>query len=372
MTGFLNDYLTVLAPHFGKALISSESLANIEAVAKNLPGETTSFFGFECRLGEKAPKADFLLCVAAGEVGREILAGSQPKINLSEALQQHPIWNRVSNFCRNWANPASSLHQNAKNIWLEFDIDKSPAKVPIPSVFFGTYKDNANNSQWINQTALKLLRGKPLPSHVEQNLLHCFNLLPTDAWVFQIGMMLARQVDAVRICIRGINAEQILGYLSAIGWTGNREELKVLLSNLSTNVDRIDLDLDIGDVVYPKIGLECYLTQPSLEESRWKSFLDYLVANKLCLLEKRDALLAYPGYSLEKTNSQIWPSHLLNVSNFLAGRAIGVIGRDIHHIKVVYNGDRALEAKAYLSVRQGWLSTALIKQQLRELQNASI
>jgi hypothetical protein len=170
--------------------------------------------------------------------------------------------------------------------------------------------------------------------------------------------MLARPVEAVRLCIRDITPVQVPAYLSHLGWPGDADHLAELVMALSCWVDRIDLDLDVGATILPKIGLECYFNhqaQPRVEP-RWQAFLDFLVEQSLCHSDKREGLLAYPGYIRESANRALWPPHLLTASSFLGDRYESVFFKGLHHIKIVYQPENKLEAKAYLYVGQSWLS----------------
>jgi len=375
------DYLKLVQPHLVPQLISLENWSTINTVAQVLPSAITSFFGFECRLGIKEPQADFLICADAAEAGRKVLAGNDYPITLPDFLTTHPVWSNIRKFSNHWDTNTSPLYQKVRNVWLEFDINESLPTLPIPSCFFGPepiYQTSAEQRgklssphQWVSQTALKLLLNKALSPQVENQLLKCFDLLPTDAYVFQIGVMLARKSDLVRICIRNISPEQILNYLTQLNGSGSFHPLKPILIQLSNFVERIDLDLDVGEVIFPKIGLECYLSQQPNYEPRWQLFLDYLVEIGLCLPAKRDALLAYPGCIREISNREIWPPGLLKLSDFLGAGYETVFFRRLHHIKVVYQPDKPLEAKVYLSVNHTLLSPQFISQ-WREYQNASV
>lgn len=366
MTGSLEDYLRVVAPYISHQLISPESLAHIATIARFLPANVTSFLIFECRLGESQPRADFLLSVAASEIGREILAGRNSAVDLPETLLTNPVWNRIRTFCSNWADPTSMLYEQTHSIWLEFDVVGLPAKVPIPSIFLGPkyIEPNLSNStkferitnpyQWVTETALRTLFSKPIPLSFEQKLFDCFDLLPTGACIFHIGAMLARQVDTVRVCITDIPPDKLLDYLSHLGWTGSISKLEAFILELSSWVDRVDLDLDVGDTILPKIGLECYFNLQPQFEPRWQLFLNRLVENGLCIPAKRDAILAYPGYFHERTNRELWPKNLLRASNLLGQRVSSIFIRQLNHIKFVYQPDSPIEAKAYLSAGHYW------------------
>lgn len=355
----LTEYLALVKPYVSCQLIDAESWLHIQAITRYLPNQITNFFGFECRLGIEAAKADFLLYIGAAEVGQKILAGES---TFPDSLLQEPVWSQIRNFVTCWQNEDSPLHSHVNNIWLEFDVDGKLDQIPIPSCFFGSHTITASTlipypHEWVNQIAIPLLRGYALSSTVEQKLFQCVNALPADVYVFQVGLMLARQSEMLRICLRGISPEQIIEYLSQIGWSGSIDNLKILLQELSTYTERIDLDLDVDEGgVAAKIGLECYLPLQPKFEPRWISFLDYLVKIGLCLPQKQEALLTYPGYVREKQHRDMMPSHLLKVSQFLGKNYENVFMRGLHHIKVVYQSEQAIEAKAYCWVTHSLLS----------------
>lgn len=372
MTDSLADSLRVISPYVEPQLISPEALSHISEIAGLLPAiPIVSEAGFECRLGVAAPRADFLLSFKTSNSGREILAGRGSIATLPEVVFTNPVWNTIRNFCAHWAEPASPLYKNVTDVWLEFDVDGSPPAVPEPSFFFGPKDLQSVNSdallpevpdrnyQWVTEVALKALLDSSLPSQFKRNLLVCFNLLPKGAQVFQIGVMLSRQVESsvVRLCVRDIPKEQILEYLINIGWAGSGSELNSTITTLSRFVDTIRLNFAVGNTILSKIGFECYFERKPVHEPRLKLFLDYLVARQLCTPDKRDALLAWPGYSHEKSNQELWPSDLARTSSFLDSRKFSTFIRLLHHIKIVYQPNSPLEAKAYLWFGHNWISS---------------
>ncbi|MBD2387082.1 hypothetical protein [Cylindrospermum sp. FACHB-282] len=356
----LGNYLATLAPYIPSQLISNENINNIQKIAQVIPSAITTFFGFECQLGIQKAQADFLICLDASEAGRKILGEDDYVVKLPDFLMQHHIWNRIYEFGKHWNNDTSALYEKVNNMWLEFDVDDSHPDIPVPSCFFGpqpvyapahTYSDTPAYlypHTWISQIALKLLLKQDLSSAVEHQLFQCFDLLPKNAYVFQVGVMLARKSDAVRICIRNISPEEILNYLEQLNWSGSIEQLSIILNELSSLVTRIDLDLDIGEVISPKIGLECYFEKQPKQEPKWQLFLDYLVDVGLCISEKRDALLEYPGYIRENSNQDLFPSNLLKISRIMGPQYEWIFLKGLHHIKVVFQSSESLQAKAYL------------------------
>ncbi|MDJ0713520.1 MAG: hypothetical protein QNJ54_04790 [Prochloraceae cyanobacterium] len=373
----LTDYLKVLRPDISSQLISSDNWSNINTVARILPSAITSFFGFECRLGIKEARADFLICADATEAGRQILASDNKySITLPDLLGSHSIWNSIQNFSTVWNTETSPLYHRINNVWLEFDIDDSLTTIPIPSCFFGPQpiystfsssenapKDRETNShQWITQNALKVLLDRDISPQVERQLFKCIDLLPSEAYVFQIGVMLSRKSDLIRVCIRNISPKQILEYLTKINWQGSLKPLKELLDKISSFAERIDLDIDVGESVRPKIGLECYFNRQPKFEPRWQLLLDYLVENNLCIPEKRDSLLAYPGYIRQKDRQDLWPSNLLKLSQLLGAKYERIFFTGLHHIKLTYQQSKTLEAKAYLYANLSLLNPQFFSQ----------
>lgn len=320
-----------VAPAITNELISPSHLAHLEAIADRLSARLTNYFGFECRLGETAPLADILFCVRQIASQPMSLAGLVPGIPEAWA-QQEPVWQQLQDFGREWAAPTSRLFRKVQDVWLEFDVAGPPHPVPVPSLFFGSKVIHAgfprHAHRWISDDAVRLLVGRPLTDSLQQALLYCIAALPHNALLFQMGAMLSREPAFVRICVSRLSSSSLLEYLKALGWDGDRVLLTTLIAELAPFTSGFSLNLDLLEgTIGPKIGLECGLAKDG-HAAEWKPFLDYLVAQGLCLPGKREGLL-----------------HYLTAENSAYG-----IERGLHHIKVVLQGDRPLQAKAYLSI----------------------
>jgi hypothetical protein len=342
-------------------------------VARVLP-ETLAYntFGFECRLGEENPRADFLV-LARAYWGRESLVRLNRVSPLSDRLVDVPIWQRVQEFSANWADPDSPLHGVLDNVWLEFDVDGSTEGIPLPGVFFGLPSNGAEGleSKVFEQAreenlettakALRLLSGTGLLPRVLDTMTGCFRALSPPEYVFQVGLMLSRGAEAVRLCIVTGTLERAVEYLDLVGWPGSGAALLDVLGPVARMVDRVCLAIDAGETVHPKVGLECYFdgNQQPKTEPRWLALLDHLVANGLCIPEKRDALLAYPGYADENTSTVSWPEAPRKASRLLGGRSLSTLIRTLHHVKISYQPDQPPEAKAYLAANHHWHTPAL-------------
>ena len=367
-TSSFEEYLRPVAASVPPQLISPSAFCDIASVARVLPATLAyNMFGFECRLAEMAPQADFSV-LATASCGRESLAGVHPTSTLAGRLMSDPIWRRVIDFAVRWADPSSALYRAVYNVWLEFDVDGAPPFIPIPSVFFGlqpsgqegasgaAYKPNLDEYVTTIETVIQLLSGNELAPRKLETLSDCFRALSSVEHVFQVGLMLSRGAEAVRLCINLRTVEGIVEYLAGVGWPGSEADVLGVLEPIAHLVDYVCLDIDVGETVHHKIGLECYFDgnkQPRTEP-RWGVFLDSLVRDGLCTADKRDALLAYPGYVDENAEGIPWPRALRRASHLLGGRSLSTFIRSLHHVKIVYQPGEGLEAKAYLAVNHHW------------------
>ena len=139
------------------------------------------------------------------------------------------------------------------------------------------------------------------------------------------------------------------------GLAGSGTDLRGVLGPAARIVDRVCLDIDAGETVHPKVGLECYFDGNRQQgPSRVGGFARSLVATGLCTPEKREVLLAYPGYADEKTATVPWPEAPQQASRMLGGRSLSTFVRSLHHVKISYEPDGPPEAKAYLAANHHW------------------
>lgn len=376
MTNSLKNAVQVASSYLSDELVSSKTLFHISQIANLLPTlPTVSEAGFECHLSSSASRADFLAAFTTLSQGSEALVDCcKPRAGL---LCANPVWSRIHDFSTRWADIKSPLHKNVGNVWLEFDVNGQSSEAPDPSFFFAPrgiggeeekltlFNSTSLTNNWVTDEALRLLFGKSLPDRVKKQLLTCFESLPPGGEVFQIGVMLPRKSEsqAVRLCVKGIANEQVLEYLRNIGWSGSINQLSSTFFELSSLVDDIKLNFAVENMIFPKIGFECYFNKQPKNTPRWQLFLNYLVRHQLCTSEKANALLNWPGYSEEKYSEELWPSNFTKASAFVNPSFTSTIVRLLHHIKIVYHPNQSLQAKAYLWFGHRWLSPSGLFQQ---------
>ena len=121
-----------LAPCRHEGLLSRRAISDIcQSESGSLPAGMTSLFGFECRLGQEEPVADFLVRIGAGP-------GEWAVLERYAASRDGEVWKRLAALLGERAPPGSPLASVLKNLWLEYDLVGPQDTAFAPSVFFGT------------------------------------------------------------------------------------------------------------------------------------------------------------------------------------------------------------------------------------------
>jgi hypothetical protein len=316
------------------ALLPPSSVEQSRRVARLLPAFAIDFFGFEARLGAANESADCAFNLTAD--GARLLAGRHA-LGFPASLTSS-AWHKIHRFYEVWADTREVPFRDAGSTWLEFD---SGPGAPEPNLLFGYWPGNPSAHrplEWLTSAALPMLLGAPLPPLWKRNLERSITV-HAGSGDFQIGVMLARVAPAVRLCGFHIPPARVSAYLHAVGWPGPRDQVQRIVDVLAPHADFVALHLDVGETMFPSIGVEPGFTagpwarQPHLEP-RWNRQLDQLVQLGLCTEEKRAALLEWVGY--RKCED---PEH--------AGQ---VLLRGLSHVKIAMRPDRPPAAKAYFGL----------------------
>jgi hypothetical protein len=354
----LRGALRALAPCLPRDLVAAASLRQIAATVGRLPVAVTGLFGFECRLGDSAATADFAFRVTRLHGGHAVLASLSAAHALPPAWREHPVWHRLGQFCAHWAEPTSVLHDNVRELWLEFDVgDASTPPVPLPSVFFGPpAARDPSGYGWVVERAIPLFRGDPLPLPTARTLRAFMDALPAETTVRHVGLMSGRPTDSVRVVVNDLPFDSLRTFLERVDWPGSSGEAHAALSPVArlAPTPKMMVSLDVGPRIGPKVGLECSLPAGAQWPSGRAGLLEYLVAEGLCVPAKRAALAAWEGWAHEPDGDAASPEQLAPLSDLVGLPARGVFVPVLSHIKVSYQPDRPLEAKAYLAVHLRW------------------
>jgi hypothetical protein len=339
-------------------LLSPETIDKICcSPAACLPAELTSRFGFECRLGDQEPACDFL--VRTGAHPEE-----WPALATYAAVQVSSPWPEI----RALLDPR--IFSTLKNLWLEYDF-AAANHAPLPSMFFGT--DTLTSGAVIEEAAqaIGILRGRPLPPQAKRTLQAVVAALPKNTKLFQAGVMCSRAESPLRVCILdpqfhpGFPSE----FLAAIHWPADPTSATEWLQSCSSLLDHVAVDLDICDdgALVPKLGVEIYQNPAKTPIHRLAALINQLTSSNLCTPGKAEGLLAWNGLIHERLHPDTWPKSLLAARALRAGGEYSTFCRWLHHIKLVYEPNQPLTAKAYLAVSHAFLTDRNIREAQSQL-----
>ena len=350
------DYLNLIEANIPDELITTTNYSEIKNLAKFFKNNVTSFFGFETNICNNDSKSDYLFAISSRNGEREALLQLLENDIRPSSFLNNSEWQNIYRFTKEWSNSESILFSKVHGLWLEFDSNEFLNDIPAPSVFFhpasiSTDKLDRIEDKWFTRIAIPLLTGKKISSKIEDNIFRCIENLPSGAALFQIGAMLSRSSDSVRLVFKRIQPEDIIPYLKSIGYKNDTTELEGTLNELKEYVTRMVLHIRVGEEVDPVVGIEGSFSPDRYhEETGWEKFLDYLKNKGLCHPEKYSALISYPGIETSEneydTDMDFIPSIKISDES-----KIKTLIRYISHIKITYSPDHKLEAKAYSGVR---------------------
>lgn len=341
MTATFSDHLRNLSRSIPPELIAESELEEIMKLSSLFPFDVSADLGFECRLGDERARCDFFMLIQQGTEGADALSGKSRISSLSNALMDIPFWKKLQRLFQIWNDPSRSLISEVEMFWLEFDREEMGFN-PVPNLFFRLREKDClkNPHRWeamkdILNEIYHILFDIPFPPHLAVTLQRCMKLLPPDSAIYQVGFMIPRKTEAIRLILTSMHPDKLTGYLKRIEWSGDYAAVERMFSRYAAGFDYTVCNLHIGEKVLPYLGLELYfrnLAQPKWE-LRWKENLDLFISDNLVLPAKSLALQSFPGI----TNSEV-----LFPVRYIHG---------INHLKVVYKAGHPLECKAYFGAK---------------------
>lgn len=351
-----HDYLSLIESHMPGKLISKQNMMEIKNLANNFTNSFTSFFGFESKLTSDDSRSDYLIAVSSKKGEREALSKLVKK--LSDKFLDQNEWRNIGKFVENWSDSKSVLSSKILGLWLEFDTADRISEAPIPSIFLQTVPLTIENSGdikrclWVTRTAIPLVTGQPVSKELENRFIDSIKKLPEGASVFHVASMLSRDSEGIRMVIKRVKPNDIIPYLNSIGWTDENDGLPSLIDEIKKFSNCIRLHINISNQVGPKIGLECFISPDQYHHGNgWEDFLNYLVDKGLCKPEMKSALLGFPGVDLEDTNHKFSFDSYMPSVKLQSGNFMKAIVKYISHVKITYDPNGPISAKAYTGVR---------------------
>lgn len=310
--------------------------------------------GLEMRLGAGASQVDVQQAVLKSQGHHHIIARYAARVIAESDIEIAPAWKRIGALTQQWA--AGGEYDWLDELWLEYDVTQPLVAQMVPSVFLSVPTDRPAGERRIAlERATASLWRRLLPDALTSLLETCFESTPGGAWVSHVGMMLARPVDALRVNVKGLPPESADDFLRILGLEGSDVETR--MQWLLQYAKHVTVALDIGRRVGPRIGLEAFFRGQPGEDGGWQGLLDDLVEEGACTSEKREALLAWSGVVAPSQTAVPWPGDLIARALMEPDR-LSTMVRRLNHLKVTWQRDHPLEAKAYLGFGHTWASAS--------------
>lgn len=339
-TSFM-ERVQIACCHMGDNLISENNLEKILKLASCMHSSVRPYyFIFEGCISTDEKGMDLFLYIDTTDITtfekkfcfKDLIccAGSESLVDFFNELKKDSFM-KESNF---------------RGVWLGFDL-RSPGLWPTkPNLYLSINRWAEDNAEAVDSIFHTLDPGK---MHTKKGALlsgFCSNEID----IFNIGFMLARSLDFLRICSRSrslLSADSYITYLDRIGLHGPNESFASLLDRLRPYLSCISFDLDVGNQTHEKFGVSCYISRKKQLAERtklWECVLEILAAEGLMCLKKQNQLLQWCGNHLEFGEFASY-----GVCQFF-NNPQEYCTRGISHIKIVFSAQKATQAKAYLDV----------------------
>lgn len=361
----LASELQVVREAFPSALIDGEGWQRILARAAAVPASfIENAFGFELRLGQSKPAADFCITILAGsDKAAEYLNFSsaknfssvtdpgeslQPdsKTFLNEISAVKALTNLLSEIARegSFANDAV----RGSSIILEYDlVETASGQNRAPGVFWGLAEHIGAEHMWdvvqmvdiaSNPTLNPPFDDRPQNGHLANDgrvavLRDVAEAAGPHGRISQVGTFVGRESAALRVLVRVTERGSIGEFLNSIGWSGDIDKATEVVSSFDLENTDVGVALDIApNQVGTRIGLEVAASGGwyATRSVNWRPLIDVLVANRWCRTSKAKGLQDWCGYMP------------------LFGRQMYMLLKGINHVKISIRNDELLDAKAYI------------------------
>ena len=336
MSESFGDLLPAMRPLIPRALIDDVWLARLSERLAHLPGLAAAhLIALELRLGDPVPAADLAVPIGPGNpltpffIRRgETSAADSPAVALGRLLATMQADGYAGSFTGGF---------------LEYDIaEVPPDQRPEPAVFLSLRPEVARScsADALVQELTEAIGWED--RSVAEVLAQVIGALPPRGGIYQIGAMLGRELQAVKVLASVGGNEDITHFLDKAGWSGSIENVQRAMDDMSSTTARFALSIDMtAQGLLPRLGLEIYPADLGKGVAAWRPIVERVAELGLCLAEKKRGLLTFPG-----------------IERLFGSDGVFVLYRGISHLKLTVHGT-GLQSKAYIGFKYVPLSVAL-------------
>jgi hypothetical protein len=168
--------------------------------------------------------------------------------------------------------------------------------------------------------------------------------------------MLARPDAPLRLNIQLQTWDALLPYLRRVGWRGDFDGLSRLIEWLPAFVDSYTVALDVGDNLYPHVGLELFFPFGEALTERAQRFLAALAERGLCAPDIGAAILTGRKWIAPVNTKAAWADDLILRALRDPDQRLSTLLLVPSHVKLTAYPDGRIAAKGYLSFGHHWMT----------------
>ena len=337
----LETILRRLRPLFPPVLIDGLGWKHLLDLAADLPAEGAKHMGFEFRLNDPVPAADF--CLAVQPDNTEV---AQHFIRRGRAAKPGSAAAALASLITQLGEAGSTLSLWANLAGLEYDLadflHNPPEHRSEPGVFLRLRRSSdASNENDNDPGALArehlantfaAAAGWPEDPQERREVERVFDALPSRALLMNAGALPGRAARGIRLVV-SIRLADIPDFLTRLQWPGTIATASAILADMrDVCSSSFALSLDVSNQgLSPRLGIEMFGGGGWMMSTRsnWVPLITRLQEQGWCSADKADGLLAWPGKQLLYINERLFTAY-----------------QGINHFKVLIHGD-TMQAKAY-------------------------
>lgn len=333
----LAPVLAELRPRIPEPLLAGRGWDDLVERVGGLPAAAARWCGFEFRLGDPDPAADFFESLSQVPVRRYFVErGRRAAPGSAEAWLGDRLSGRAPTPA--WISP----------LQVGYDIvEASATRPPAPINYLRFHAVHARRSRGFTPARLGCLlaesAGRDDHPPLDAGIARVFEALPPEARVLFAVAPPDRIPRCARLIVTGLSGRSVGGFLTRIGWPGSVSSVVRVVASLREVSHHFMAAISLGaDGPLPPLGLELEPIHPDSDDSRflaaswtrtdrshWEGFVDRVTEMGLCLPSKARALKSWPRQRL-----------------LLAPAGTFRLFMGLNHIKVAVTGS-TLAAKAY-------------------------
>ena len=343
----LREVLLGLRPWIPRSLLDGRGWEGLLERVGELPAAAAAACGFELRLGEPEPAADFTVPVPPGPLERyHARTGGRAGPAPAAALAGRPL-------ARDGGRGPRPAADWIEGVLLEYDIvEAEPGGRGDPAVYLRLAlpvdRDALGFTPDRLAAALARAAGRTDDKRERRAVARAFDALPQGGAVLFGAVMPARKPRAIRL-VADVAGSETIGFLDRLQWTGSRQAVAELLAGTEDVFFSRWLSFDLtADGMAPRLGFESYprarregprdrrallINWLRTDRVDWEPVVDRLVEMNLCLPAKARGLLTWP-----------------RLDRIYDERGIFRLYMGINHVKITIEGER-MHAKAYAGLK---------------------